>query len=204
MTGTNQLSLEDVLDMLLLAYDAPTPDAVADFAERYPAHRTDLILFAADWAGEAHLPPSAALDEQQEGRVFARAQSFLQNELFEQAGPGQMAAPTETLYDLAKLAGVSLRDVARVSGLDLGLVTKLNRRAIRPAGVRRHISRSIGSLLRIDPVRVARSWSGPQQLGAAAFLPSEAGRAFEQEDFDVAVSNSSLTEAQKSALLCAD
>ena len=91
MTATNQPSLEDVLDMLLAAYKAPTQEAVADFAERFPAYRADILDFAADWAEEEHLPIPEPLTDAQEARVFSRAQSFLQNMLHEHANPAVAA-----------------------------------------------------------------------------------------------------------------
>lgn len=202
MTAINQPSLEDVLDMLLVAYDAPTPDAVAEFAERYPAYRADLITFAADWAEQAHLPAPEPLSDDQEARVFSRAQSFLQNMLFEQASaPVATFTPRASLYDLAKSAGVSLRDVANAAGLDVPLISKLNRRAIRASTIRPHIARAVAQFLRVDITRVIESWIGPPIVGGASFLASDKPMIPEQEDFDVAVSNSTLTPEQKAAAL---
>lgn len=203
MTAINQPSIEDVLDMLLVAYDAPTPDAVAEFAERYPAYRADLITFAADWAEQAHLPAPEQLSDDQEARVFSRAQSFLQNLLFEQvhSTAAAPAMPRASLYDLAKGAGVSLRDVADAAGLDVPLVSKLNRRTIRASTIRTHITRSIAQFLRVDFTRVLESWTGPPLVAGASFLASEKPTIPEQEDFDVAVANSTLTPEQKAAAL---
>lgn len=200
MTAPNQPPFEDVLDMLLAAHDAPTAIAVADFAERYPAYRADLIRFAADWADQAYRPVPDPMSVDDEDRVFARAQSFLQNAVYEQQA-SRAATSAETLYDLAKSAGVSLREVARAAGLNVSLVTKLNRRSIRPAGVRPHIAEAIGRLLAVDTARVMRCWSGPPIMAGATFIAGEAGLQNEQEDFAAAVEASSLSPEEKAAAL---
>lgn len=205
MTATNQPSLEDVLDMLLAAYKAPTQEAVADFAERFPAYRADILDFAADWAEEEHLPIPEPLTDAQEARVFSRAQSFLQNMLHEHANPaGDTLAARASLFDLARGSGASLQDVAYAAGLDIPLVAKLNARSIRPETIRQRVARAIAQFLGVDLRRVIESWTGPPLAVGRSYLAQVKPVLPAQEDFDTAVANSSLSSAQKAALLEVD
>lgn len=205
MTATNQPPLEDVLDMLLAAYKAPTQEAVAEFAERFPAYRADILDFAADWAEEEHLPAPEPLTDAQEARVFARAQSFLQNTLFELSPPAiAVVAARSSLFDLARGSGASLQDVARAAGLDIPLIAKLNGRSIKPETIRERVARAIAQFLGVDFRQVIESWTGPPLAQGRSYLAQVKPVLATQEDFETAVANSTLSPAEKAALLEAD
>jgi hypothetical protein len=209
MTEIQNPSLEDVLTLLLESYDAPSYQALTDFAKRYPVYRNELMDFVASWSEEVHLPPADAPDETQEARTLARAQSFLQNQLFERGSAANPSAEMQqpqarahpSLSDLARASGRTLLDVARAAGLDLPLVTKLNNRRFRPDTICKKVGRSIADFLGIDVDQVIASWTGPPRVGAMSFMAQTKPVVPPQEDFKEAVSASSLSPPEKAALL---
>lgn len=202
MTHLDQPMLEDVLDMLLVTYGEPTPQAIADFAERYPAFRSELMEFAVDWAEETHLPQPAPLDQEQEAVVFARAQSVFQNIVYEQtSAQSAPAAGRTSLAELAKRAGTSLGEIMGATGLDHGLISKLNGRRIRPQTIPQSLARAISNFLGLPEGQVTASWTGPPKALAMSFHARQAPIIPHQEDFDIAVAKSSLSPEQKAKLL---
>lgn len=202
MTNPTQPSLEDVLDMLLVTYGEPTPQAIADFAQRYPAYRTDLFEFAVDWAEEEHLPKPAPLGDDEEALIFSRAQSTFQNIAYEQAqADGSVVAARISLAELAKRAGKTLGDVMEAVGLDHGLISKLNGRRIRAPTIPDWLATSIGQFLSTPPTRVKASWTGPPAALSMSFHARKAPILPHQEDFDIAVAKSTLSPELQAKLL---
>jgi hypothetical protein len=202
MTNPNQPSLEDVLDTLLVTYGAPTPEAIADFAERYPAYRPELFEFAVDWAEEKYLPDPTPLSADREALVFSRAQSAFQNAAFEQADPSDTVVMARlSLAQLAKRAGKSLGEVMEAVRLDHSLITKLNGRRIRPDTIPLKVRRRIADSIGISEIQIVASWTGPPSALAMSFHARKAPVIQHQEDFDIAVAKSSLSPEEKAALL---
>lgn len=205
MTHTSQPSLEDVLDMLLVTYGEPTPQAIADFAERYPAYRSDIMEFAVDWAEQVYLPEPAPLGADREALVFSRAQSMFQNLAFQQANKlAPVIEARASLAELAKRAGKTLGDVMAVVGMDHGLISKLNGRRIRPQTIPSGIAQRIAECLGVSTDRVTASWTGPPAALAMSFHSRKAPVIGHQEDFDIAVAKSSLSDEEKATLLKGD
>lgn len=202
MTHLSQPMLEDVLDTLLVTYGEPTPQAIAEFARLYPAYRSDLLEFAADWAAEAHLPEPEPLSLEQEALVFARGQSAFQNishvQTKVETGP---AAGRTSLAELAKRAGKSLGEVMSNTGLDHGLISKLNGRRILPQTIPRSLARAIADFLGLPEAQVKASWTGAPNALAMSFHSRQAPIMPHQEDFHIAVAKSSLSPEQKAKLL---
>jgi hypothetical protein len=201
MTHPNQPTLEDVLDMMLVAYGEPTSDAVAEYAGRFPAYRSELIEFASDWAEEEHLPTPAMLSTEQEELVFARAQSAFQNVAFELKAATAAAKAPSSLAELARRAGKTLGEVMQVAGLDHGLITKLNARRIRAETVPALVARSIAEFLGLSDAQVVSSWSGVPRALALSFHARQSPVVAHQEDFDIAVAKSTLTAEEQTRLL---
>ncbi len=203
MTHTNQPSLEDVLDMMLVTYGEPTPQAIADFAERYPAYRSELFNFAADWAENEVLPEPAPLSAEDRTRALARAQSLFQNIAFQQ-GQGDVAEQVTTrvsLTQLAKRAGKTLDDVRQALGFDLGLIAKLNSRSLKPDTIPAWVSRVAGNLLSVSEQQIRASWTGPPLALSKSFHARKAPIIPHKEDFEIAVASSTLSPEEKAALL---
>jgi hypothetical protein len=202
MTHLDQPMLEDVLDMLLVTYGEPTPQAIAEFAERYPAYRSELMEFAAEWALEDHLPEPAPLSPEQEALVFARGQSAFQNIVHAQTKvEAGSAVGRASLAELAKRAGKSLGDIMGGTGLDHGLISKLNGRRIRPQTIPQSLARAIGDFLGLPEAQVTASWTGAPKALAMSFHSRQAQIMPHQEDFDIAVAKSSLSPEHKAKLL---
>lgn len=203
MNALGKPALADVLDMLLAGHEAPRPSAVAEFARRYPALRSDLVRFAAAWGQEEHLPQPISLEPDEEAEVLARAWRSFEVAVIEQGRSASSAlAQRRSLHDLARMSNVTLGDVAVAAGLDLPLVVKLSRRGIRPETVRRRVTQAIARFLSVDVQAVLDSLTGPPLISGASFLALEGIGAIEQEDFAAAVASSGgMTPAQKLAAL---
>lgn len=203
MTHLNQPPLEDVLDIMLVTYGEPTPQAIADFAQRYPAYRSELYDFAVDWAEEECLPKPEELTENQKALVTARAQSLFHNIAYEQqgeAGAAQVSASV-SLAQLAKRAGKTLDDVRKAIGFDHGLIAKLNNRRIRPDSIPARIARAIAAVVGAPEAQVHASWTGPPRALAMSFHSQKAPVIPHKEDFAIAVAQSTLSPEEKAALL---
>src|SRR5262245_44864396 len=75
---------QDVLDELMLEEDAPTPDALARFQNRYPQYRNDLASFFESWAARraaAEGPDNDPIDEE---KLSRRGVEFAMNMLRKQ------------------------------------------------------------------------------------------------------------------------
>lgn len=206
MTHSNQPPLEDVLDMMLVTYGEPTPQAIADFAQRYPAYRSELYDFAVDWAEEEFLHEPEELTADQKALATARAQSLFQNIAYEQqgeAGAAQVSASV-SLAQLAKRAGKTLDDVRKTIGFDHALIAKLNNRRIRPDSIPARIARAIAAVVGASEAQVHASWTGPPRALAMSFHSRKAPVIPHKEDFAIAVALSTLSPEEKAALLADD
>lgn len=201
MTHPNQPTLEDVLDMMLVAYGEPTSDAVAEYAGCFPAYRSELMEFASDWAEEAHLPAPAMLSGEQEDLVFTRAQSAFQSLAYEDMRPIAVAGTPISLGDLAKRAGKTLSDVMLAAGLDHGLITKLNAKRIRSDSIPSRVTHVIAQFLGLSDDQVAASWSGAPHALALSFHARRSPVVPHQEHFEIAVAQSTLTAEERQKLL---
>ncbi|MES2442807.1 MAG: hypothetical protein V4574_08245 [Pseudomonadota bacterium] len=200
MSAAELPPLDDVLDLMVAEFGAPDARAVAAFSLRFPAHRAKLIDFAAAWAAQSHLPVPEPLSAVREGRIADRAQRALDEGLAARAA----ARRPKSLAELAALSGQDLDQVARVASLDQSLVRKLDGRRIDPRSIPGTLTARLAAILRTDPAIVAQSWAeAPSAMPAmAAFIAIDlplpvSGR----EDFAAAVAASSLSAAQKAALL---
>lgn len=205
MTKDNQLSLEEVLDMLLDEFETPSRQAIAHFSKLYPDYRQGLMEFAAVWAEEIRLPEAPPLSKEQEERVATRAQSFLQNALFnsakKSADPARQVA-TASLAQLAESSGQTPHDVARLAGLDTILMSKLNGRRIRVDSVPSRVAARLAEILRVRTDQVLASLTPYEgHRPGFAFLATSRPVPAPPEDFTTAVLSSTLTDEEKNQLL---
>jgi transcriptional regulator with XRE-family HTH domain len=191
-------AIDDVLDLMIAEFGSPHLRAVAAYAARYPRYRAELIDFAAIWAHQAYLPaPEPAHPADGVRRVEARAERGLAEALAARAAARQ----PKSLTALVAASGQDLDDVARRLGLDQSIMNKLERRRIRPETIPAGLTRRLAALLHADPAVVARAWMGPPRTepAMAAFMAIKLPG--EQEDFATAIAASSLSPAQRDALL---
>lgn len=205
MTNPNQLSLEDVLDRLLDEYESPSRHAVAHYSSLYPQYRLQLIEFAAIWAEQKHLADASPLSDEQETRVAQRAQSFIQNALYDSSQRHAEAVIQSAPVSLAKMAkdtGQTTHEVARLAGLDEILMSKLNARRIRVESVPERLKSRLADILQVTVEQIRASLAFYE-----GYKPGFAFRAMakpvtpEPEDFASAVMSSTLTDEEKEKLV---
>jgi hypothetical protein len=205
MTQKQNPTLDDVLNEFVAAYEQPSADALESWASRYPQFRKELVDFAAAWAEQLVLPPAPELSAEQEKRLVDRAMSHVQNVVFGREQSEAMQAEHRAITSLtgeAKRAGMSGQEFAKACGLDLALVTKLNRRQIKPLSIPARLVSHIARLLEttIEAVREYLALP-PQALAGRAFLARGKPQSEGQQSFADAVRASSLGEAEKARWL---
>jgi hypothetical protein len=201
MTYDDPTPLEEVLDMLLYEFGEPSPKAIATFSSRFPQYRVELMEFAGAWALDELLPPAQPISAEQEARVEARANSFLENALFARTRRVPPMAAASSLSALAEASGCRLHDVAQQVGMDLPLMSKLNGRRFKPERIPRRLAAKIAAIFQVDISAVLACWTGPPRVVHASFLATSTPIVPPQEDFAAAVAASSLSPAAKAALL---
>lgn len=205
MTQKEKPTLDDVLNEFVAAYEEPTAEALESWAARYPQFRKELVDFTAAWAEQLVLPPAPELSAEQEKLLVDRAMSHVQNVVFkrEQSEATQSQARAVTsLTGEAKRAGMSAQEFAKACGLDLALVTKLNRRQIKPRSIPARLVSHIARLLQTTVEAIGEYLEQPPQaLAGRAFLARGKPESAGQQSFADAVRGSSLSDAEKARWL---
>lgn len=201
MTNHEKPTLDDVLNEFVAEYEVPTAEALEVWAARYPQFRRELIDFAAAWAEQLVLPPALELNAEQEKLLFDRAMSHVQNVVFKRDRTEATQSETRPITSLTREAqrvGMTAQDFAKACGLDLALVTKLNRRQIKlrsiPARLLSHIARLLETTIETVREYLAQQ---PQVLAGRAFLARGKPQSAGQQSFADAVRASSLSDAEK-------
>ena len=205
MTQMEKPTLDDVLNEFVAAYEEPTAEALNSWAARYPEFGKELVDFAAAWAEQLVLPPAPALSAEQEKRIVDRAMSHVQNVVFKREQSEATQAETRAITSLtgeAKRAGMTAQEFAKACGLDLALVTKLNRGQIKPCSIPARLVSHISSLLETPIEALNQYLAQPQQaLAGRAFLARGKPQSAGQQSFADAVRGSSLSDAEKARWL---
>lgn len=195
MSGGSKLAdLEDVLDALVAADEAPGPVVLNRWVREYPQFERELVDFMASWT----LMNSAASmtadqdEETAEGkadeRLMLRGMSIVQNLLHEMSQPAETAPRLHSLIGAARAAGLSLHDLARAAHLGEAIVRKLDRRLIRFASIPRQAIDSLADAVRCQAQAVSWYLQQPATFAAAAhYRADRVPQLAEPEDFIVAV-----------------
>lgn len=205
MTQKQNLTLDDILNEFVAAYEQPTAEALESWAARYPQFRKELVDFAAAWAEQLVLPPAPELSAEQEKLLVDRAMSHVQNVVFKRAQSESTQAEHRAIASLtgeAKRAGMSGQEFAKACGLDLALVTKLNNRQIKARSIPARLVSHIARLLERTVESVSEYLAlPPQALAGRAFLARGKPQSSGQQSFADAVRASSLSDAEKARWL---
>lgn len=205
MTQKQNLTLDDVLNEFVAAYEQPSAEALERWAARYPQFRKELVDFAAAWAEQLVLPPAPELSAEREKLLVDRAMSHVQNVVFKRAQSEATQAEHRAIASLtgeAKRAGMSGQEFAKACGLDLALVTKLNNRQIKPRSIPARLVGHIARLLERTVEAVTEYLARPPQaLAGRAFLARGKPQSSGQQTFADAVRASSLNDAEKARWL---
>jgi hypothetical protein len=181
---SNQLTLDDVLETILIEEEEPSYEAMTRWIARYPQFKTQLVSFFGTWAIQSEQPvESPALDSE---ALASRGVSYALN-LLDQRDAAQ------SLFDRAKASGVSQKQLAQQAKLDDSMLQKLNRHLL--TGIPRECVRRLALVLNDTFERVVQLITGPPLL--AGSHKAKRKPVATQEDFLIAVQHSSLSDDEK-------
>ncbi len=202
MENRNGSTLDDAFNTFVAENDQPTEENLRTWVKRYPQYRRDLVDFAAAWAEQLALPPAPELGPEAEKALVDRAMSHVLNVAYNRDEQVQRQAesddPVDSLPGEAQRAGMNAEEFARVCGLDLVLLSKLNNRQIKPQTIPARLIGFLGQRLRKSSTTIRAYLGEPVQLATgAAFLAHDKPTSAEQQSFVDAVRASSLSEKEK-------
>ena len=199
-------TLDDALNTYVEENDDPTAENLQEWIKRYPQFRKDLVEFAAVWAEELFLPPAAEIGAEVEKVLVDRAMSHVLNVAYsrdmETPGQARNDDPVGSLTQDAQRAGVKSLQLAKVCGLDLGLLSKLNNRQIQPWTIPGELIRILAEHLRKTTAAIRTYFAGPTLAATGkAFLSRGKPTSTGQQSFQDAVRASSLSDEEKARWL---
>ena len=199
-------TLDDALNTFVAANDRPTAGTVQEWVNRYPQFRDDLVEFAAFWAEQLVLPPAAEIGAEAEKVLVDRAMSHVLNVAYSRDVETQQQAasdgPVRSLMQDAQRAAMKPLQLARVCGLDLGLLSKLNHRQIQPWTIPAELISILAEQLHKTTAALTTYFAGPPLAAAGkTFLSSSKPTSTGQQNFTDAVRGSSLSDADKARWL---
>ena len=195
-------TLDDALNTFVEENDRPTAENLKEWVNRYPKFRKDLVEFATVWAEQTLLPSAPEMGAEAEKVLVDRAMSHVLNVAYrrdvETQEPEENEDPISSLTGEAQRAGIEPMQLARACGLDLGLLSKLNRRQIEPETIPVKLIRLLGRYLYKSPTVVkAYLADTPVAAEGKAFLALSKPTAMGQQSFTDAVHSSSLADEEK-------
>ena len=199
-------TLDDVLSTFVEENDRPTAGNVQEWVNRYPQFREDLVEFAACWAEQLVLPPAEEIGAEAEKVLVDRAMSHVLNVAYSRDVETQEQAasdgPVRSLMQDAQRAGLKPMQLARVCGLDLGVLSKLNSRQIQPWTIPAELIRILAEHLHKTTAMLQTYFAGPPLAAAGkAFLSWSKPTSTGQQSFTDAVRASSLSDEEKTRWL---
>lgn len=193
---TPHLPVEEVLDAILLEEATPTYEALARWCERYPEYRDELAKFFATWGEQESISQDVEIDEDRLASVgVSHALNLLADRQEEHAQGKAHPDPGTRLLLWAKRCGITNETLARKTGLDLVLLTKLDMR--RLTGVPQKCIERIATALQTSINFIMPMITGPPQLQPGLRHKSKQRPTATTEDFTDAIRNSSLDDANK-------
>lgn len=202
MENTIEPTLDDALNTFVEENDRPTAENLQEWVDRYPQFRRDLVEFAAVWAEQIVLPRAAEMGADAEKVLVDRAMSYVLNVAYGRAVKAKEQLenddPIPSLTGAAQRAGIGPLQLAKACRLDLGLLSKLNRRQIKVATIPIALVRLLGQQLHKSTPAVRAYLAGTPLIGEGkAFLATSKPIRMGQQSFVDAVRSSSLDEADK-------
>ena len=199
-------TLDDALNTYVEENDGPTAENLQKWVRRYPQFREDLVDFAAVWAEQLFLPPATEMGAEAEKVLVDRAMSHVLNMAYRRGVETQEQAvsddPVGSLTQDAQRAGMKPLQLARVCGLDLGLLSKLNNRQIQSWTIPAELIRILAEHLYKATAAIKTYFAGPPiATTGKAFLSRGKPTSTGQQDFADAVRASSLSDEEKTRWL---
>jgi hypothetical protein len=194
--ANHNVTLEDILDALMLEEASPSYEALTRWSDRYPDYTDALAQFFAVWARQLDYEDEPAIEDN--GSLTRRAVSYALDLMHRQdtqrkkpGGKGGLS-----LIKSARAAGLSLEEVALRTDLDISVIRKLDRCLIQepiPSLCLERLSSTLDA-----PVQLLRTMvTGPPTRGARVRHKAKGKPALVTESFADAIRNSSLPEATR-------
>ena len=130
MNRNDTVTLDDILDEIMLQEQEPNHQALTRWCKRYPEHTEELARFFATWAVQQVQTEHPAIDEE---LVASRMVSHALNLLHSQAvavGVQVQAVSDARLHKMVRARGLSDDTLVSECGLDRSLLAKLDRHLI--------------------------------------------------------------------------
>ena len=206
MESNIEPTLDDVLNTFVQENDRPTAGNLKEWVERYPRFRKDLIDFAAAWAEQFVLPAAEDMSAETEKLLVDRAMSHVHNVAYkrdvETLREMKIDDPVRSLTRNAQGVGVKPAELARACGLDLGLLSKLNNRQIKPWTIPAELTSMLAEQLNKTVAALKIFFTGPPRTAVGkAYLSRGKPTAPPQQSFAEAVQQSSLSDEEKARWL---
>jgi hypothetical protein len=191
MSQSKSVTIEEILDAILLAEPDPSYDALVRWSAKYPEHRDALADFFATWGVQSALPETVHLDvDRIARRVVSEALAKL-----DATEPATVPAPR--IGAALEAAGLTADELAAICDLDETLLAKLDRRLIHVATIPRVLLERIGLALGRGAEAVRQMLDGPPLGLAGARYKSKVRPQPFAQDFADAVRASTLPDEAK-------
>jgi hypothetical protein len=174
------LTLDDVVEAIMVEEEEPAYDAMARWIARYPQFKKELVRFFGTWAIQAEqLEEPQTIDSES---IASRGVSYALSLIDKRDA-------VQSILDCARAASVSVEELAARTRLDDSILQKLNRRLITdvPQECIRRLAAALGK---------THDFVGNLILGSPALVvvryKAKTKPAAKQEDFATAIRLSSL------------
>lgn len=88
MNSKEPITIEEILDTIMLKEAKPTHEALERWVARYPQHKAELVEFFATWAEQAVIPDETVIDEE---KISSRLVSHALNLVYQQTAAAPVA-----------------------------------------------------------------------------------------------------------------
>lgn len=195
MNRNNHVTIDDILDDIMLQESEPTHEALLRWCSQYPEHREELASFFAAWAVQKEAADRPAIDED---HVASRMVSHALNLLYQHAhspGAETQVIAEQRLHKMVKVSGVTEEKLLSECNLDETLLAKLDRHLIVFESIPRICIQKLSQALHRAVEEVSQALMGepiPLATYKARRKPS-----LRQEPFLDAVATSDLSDNVK-------
>src|SRR5260370_39071191 len=195
MTDRTML-LEDVLDALMLEEPEPTYTALMRWSARYPDHRDALARFFATWAVQIERPEENSVDEDRVANLgVSHALNIMDKRNARKGHTPDSNAAMLRLTTMSRAKGVPEQELARQTGLDSSIITKLDLR--RLTGVPWLCFERLPATLHASVDLIRPLITGPPIMEAGTRYKAKRKPRPVSEAFADAIRSSSLAEPDK-------
>lgn len=195
MNRKETVTLDDILDEIIIQESAPNYQALTRWCKLYPEHAEELTKFFATWAVQQDQSDFPAIDEE---RVASRMVSHALNLLHSQLVTAEVKHPAVSdtrLYKLVRSCGLSDDTFLSKCSLDRSLLAKLDRHLIVFTSIPQACIKRLSEVLQCTVDAVINAVRG-EPISLASYK-AKGKPALRQEDFLDAVATSDLPDSEK-------